>query len=401
MAFTGIAATLLPNGRTVHKTLGLPVPLYNDSSSSIKVQSKEGLFLKETKVFIWDEAPMAPRYALEIVNRTLKSIMNNDVPFGDKIIILGGDFRQLLPIKVRGTRSETLSLSIKYSESWKHFTTYNLSANMRVLPNEVDFAQYLLSVGDGTLNDANDNLTLPQQCIMEPNNNVAQIVFGGFIAEKNFEKMSKCAILSARNIDVDEINKQVTNLLDNNSEQIYTGIDSTENCNNGELDEIILPEYLNSLNPSSLPPYELRLRKNCIVMLIRNISINEGLCNGTRLRVIDFSNHLLKCKILTGDETNDIVFLNRISLYCENEYPFSFKRRLFPVKLAFAMTINKSQGQTFQRIAIDLRRDVFNHGQLYVAMPRVRSWDSLKIYLGDHPIENLQVKNYVYKELYL
>ena len=63
------------------------------------------------------------------------------------------------------------------------------------------------------------------------------------------------------------------------------------------------------------------------------------------------------------------------------------------------MTINKSQGKTFDLIGIDLRRDVFNHGQLYVAVSRVRSWDSLKIYLGSH-CRNNTVKNYVYKELY-
>ena len=117
-------------------------------------------------------------------------------------------------------------------------------------------------------------------------------------------------------------------------------------------------------------------------MLIRNISINEGLCNGIRLRVLDFSNNLIKCEILTGDKLGDIVFLNRITLVCEDQLPFTFKRRQFPVKLAFAMTINKPQGQTFDKIGIDLRRDVFNHGQLYLAISRVRSWDSLKIYLG-------------------
>ncbi|XP_058796670.1 uncharacterized protein LOC131667344 [Phymastichus coffea] len=108
-------ATLLPKGKTVHKTFSLPVPMFSDSSSNITAQSKEGLLLMETKVFIWDEALMTPRYALEIVNRTLQNIMNNDVPFGGKIMILGGDFRQLLPIKINGTRAETLNLSIKYS----------------------------------------------------------------------------------------------------------------------------------------------------------------------------------------------------------------------------------------------------------------------------------------------
>lgn len=64
------------------------------------------------------------------------------------------------------------------------------------------------------------------------------------------------------------------------------------------------------------------------------------------------------------------------------------------------MTINKSQGQTFDKIAIDLRKDVFNHGQLYVAFSRVRSWESLKIYLGQERQNRLLVKNYVYTEMF-
>ncbi|XP_058796990.1 ATP-dependent DNA helicase PIF1-like [Phymastichus coffea] len=243
---------------------------------------------------------------------------------------------------------------------------------MRVLPNEIDFAKYLLDVGNGALNDHDNNIKLPQQCILPPNKCIVQNIFGNLIEEKKFDEISHCAILSARNADVDEINNRVTNLLDKSTEHIYTGIDSTENCDNGHMEEVLLPKYLNTMNPPNFPPHRLRLRKFCIVMLIRNISLDEGLCNGTKLQVLDFSNHLLKCKILTSDKRNNIVFLNRITLYCENQYPLTFKRRQFPIRLAFAITINKSQGQTFDKIGIDLRRDVFNHGQLYVAMSRVR-----------------------------
>lgn len=251
------------------------------------------------------------------------------------------------------------------------------------------------------VNDSNDNIELPDCCIAPINADIVQDIYGDLIRNKEFNKMAKYAILSARNADVDEINKQVVELLDTFEERIYTSTDSTENCNdNGEIGEVLLPEYLNSLSPSSLPPYELRLRPNCIIMLIRNLSINEGLCNGTRLMIIELTDHLLKCKILTGDKVGDIVFLNRITLYCENVYPFTFKRRQFPIKLAFAMTINKSQGQTFDKVELDLRKDVFNHGQLYVAFSRVRNWEAIKVYLGSQR-KNKQVKNYVYKEIYI
>ena len=134
MAFTGIAATLLPNGRTVHKTLGLPVPLYSDSSSNIEMQSKEADYLRSVDVFIWDEAPMAPRYALEIMNRLLQELMQNNLPFGGKIILIGGDFRQLLPVLKGGTRPETVNLSIKFSSLCKEFKVFSLTQNMQALP---------------------------------------------------------------------------------------------------------------------------------------------------------------------------------------------------------------------------------------------------------------------------
>ena len=136
-------------------------------------------------------------------------------------------------------------------------------------------------------------------------------------------------------------------------------------------------------------------------MLIRNLNINEGLCNGTRLLVLDFSDYLLKCEILTGDKSGNICFISRMSIICENVYLFTFTRRQFPVKLALAMTINKAQGQTFDKIGIDLRREVFNHGQFHIAISRVRSWKSLKIYMRKN-IQNhndVKTKNYVYSEV--
>ena len=223
-------------------------------------------------------------------------------------------------------------------------------------------------------------------------------MYGHLIRNHLYDEMSSSVILAARNIDVNEINKTVVSLLDSYNESVYTSVDSADHCDdNGLMGEGILPEYLNSLNPQNLPPHELRLRVNSIVMLIRNISIHEGLCNGTRLRILDLNNNLLKCKILAGDKKGQVVFLIRITLYSDKQYPFTFKRRQFSIRLAFAMTINKAQGQTFSNVLIDLQKDVFSHG-LYVAILRVRSWNGLKLFIGSNKIDN-KVKNYVFKEI--
>ena len=282
MAFTGIAAILLPQGKTVYKTFGMPVPLFYDSVSNIKNQSKDAEYLKNVDIFIWDEAPIAPRYALELIGRTLRAFMNVDLPFGGKIMLLGGDFRQLLPVKVNATRSELVNLSIKFSTLWKHLSVFLLTENMRTLPGEVEFAKYLLSVGNGTLNDNDNNLKAPEQCIAKRTDDIVEATFKGLINNRRYENIAKVAVLSARNVDVEEINYRVVELLDKSTERIYTSIDSTENCDNGDINDVILPEYLNTLNLPNLPPYKLQLRNNCVVMFIRNLSINKGLCNGTR-----------------------------------------------------------------------------------------------------------------------
>jgi len=108
---------------------------------------------------------MVPRYVLEIIDRTLHDIMNNNIHFSRKMIVLIGDFRQLLPIKVHRTGSEIVNLSIKFNSTWKHFINFSLTENMRVLPEESEFVKFLLDMRDGILNDSNDNIQLPDCCI--------------------------------------------------------------------------------------------------------------------------------------------------------------------------------------------------------------------------------------------
>ena len=115
-------------------------------------------------------------------------------------------------------------------------------------------------------------------------------------------------------------------------------------------------------------------------MLIKNISIKDGLCNGTRLRVIKCGEHTIRASILYGVHTGKCFTFPRVHFYPNNEQmEVKLKRTQYPFRLAFAMTINKSQGQTFDRIGISLCDPVFSHGQLYVAMSRVRAFCDLGI----------------------
>ena len=86
-------------------------------------------------------------------------------------------------------------------------------------------------------------------------------------------------------------------------------------------------------------------------MCVRNLNTSKGLCNGTRLVVRKFKDHVIYCKIITGPHKGEHVLLPRITLTPnEEEIPFELKRQQFPIKLAFCLTINKAQGQTFKKL---------------------------------------------------
>ena len=116
-AWSGIAAILLPGGRTCHSRFGLPVPLPRDSvTSSIAAQSSRAEVLRQARLIVWDEAPMAPKEALEAADSLLRDLMNTDERFGGKVIVLGGDFRQVLPVMPHCSREDIVFHSIRARE---------------------------------------------------------------------------------------------------------------------------------------------------------------------------------------------------------------------------------------------------------------------------------------------
>ncbi|XP_057779230.1 uncharacterized protein LOC130997807 [Salvia miltiorrhiza] len=165
------------------------------------------------------------------------------------------------------------------------------------------------------------------------------------------------------------------------------------------LQQIHTPEFLNSIKCSGVPNHELFLKVGTPIMLLRNIDHANGLCNGTRLVVTKLGNHVLEAKILMGDNAGEKVLIPRMTLTpADPRLPFKFQRRQFPIIVSYAMTINKSQGQSLSHVGLILQKPVFTHGQLYVAISRVRSRSGLKILVCDN--DSSRTTNVVYKEVF-
>ena len=112
--------------------------------------------------------------------------------------------------------------------------------------------------------------------------------------------------------------------------------------------DILYPvEFLNSIEANNFPTHKLVLKRGTIVMLLRNLNQSIGLCNGTRLLVTETGQRLLHCMMLTGTNIGETVFIPRTALNTTDvKWPFTLQRRQFPVRVCYAMTINKRQGQT-------------------------------------------------------
>ena len=139
-----------------------------------------------------------------------------------------------------------------------------------------------------------------------------------------------------------------------------------------------------------MPPHKLSLKVGAIVMLLRNLDIKRGLCNGTRLIICILYDHVIDAEVLTGNCSGKRVLIPRIKLApSDTSLPFALQRIQFPLRLSYSITINKSQGQTFGKVGLYLDKPVFSRGQLYVALSRAKCFYSVYLQIEQTNIQGV------------
>ncbi|XP_026458524.1 ATP-dependent DNA helicase PIF1-like [Papaver somniferum] len=232
-ATSGIAATMMPGGRTTHSRFKIPVPAYSTSTCDIGAEDPLADLIRKADLIIWDEATMANRYAFEALDTTLRDLTKVALPFGGKILLLGGDFRQVLPVIEHGMRAQTINACLTNAKFWKDVKVIRLKENM------------LSSLK-------------------------------GMQSDKSY--MSQRALITPKNDIVEKLNQKVINIFPGD-EVVYHSFDMAKNDPNNLWTE----DFLNTIAPGGLPPHRLILKIGAPIILLRNLDPSYGLCNSTRL----------------------------------------------------------------------------------------------------------------------
>ena len=340
-ASTGIAATHL-EGRTIHSWAGIEIK-QEMSDTEINKLAKDREFnkkVRDTKVLIIDEISMLDARRLDLIDRICKVIREPFNPFGGIQIVMSGDFFQLPPIE----RNQEVSFAYQ-SMVWRN-------ANIKVCYLDEQFRQ-----------DDPEFI------------NILNKIRSNGIGEEELNQLQL------------RLHKQVNFHV--NPVKIYTHNIDVDSMNNRELDRIPKEEFnfemtyygpedlVNFLKKSCLAPEELKLKEGASVMFVKN-NFDNGYVNGTLGKVIGFENNDENYPIIeikSGEKiiANPVIW----RIYDENENTIASIKQI-PLRLAWAITVHKSQGMSLDVAEIDLSKS-FEKGMGYVALSRVKSLDGIRL----------------------
>ncbi|XP_074373466.1 uncharacterized protein LOC141713790 [Apium graveolens] len=330
---------------------------------------------------------------------------------------------QILPVIPKASRAQIVGASLNSSKLLQHCQVFLLEKNMRLSSGSIEaenkeiaeFSKWVLDVGDGTLPNIHPDdvvhdpdVSIPEKFIIRSQNkpikHIVDTIYPNISKNiTNPDYLKKRSILTPTNAIVSDINSYILDLIPGTT---HTYLSQDSLCDNSGHDNdfgsAFPVEYLNSINMPWLPRHDLKIKVGCVIMLMGNLNQIMGLCNGTRMIVKKCLPNSIIYEVLTGSQVGTMHIISRIEMVpTDTAWPFEFKRVQFPVHLCFAMTINKSQGQSLNKVGLYLPRSVFTHRQLYVAISRVTSPYGLHILIDSETGGSTNVTvNVIFEEVF-
>ena len=367
-ALTGVASVLLDcNATTIHSWSG--VGISNKTETEIINKINRSKFYKHnwenTDILIIDEISMMSCKLFELLNKIGQVIRCNKKPFGGIQLIFSGDFFQLPPVK------ETFFCF----ESELFNNTFDKIINLTKVFRQNDniYKKLLLNMRKGLISRKSIEL------------------LNSKMVDENFDKSTtNITRLVPTKSKAFEINKYfIDNIKDKKYIYKRTYKENSENLNKTEKIKLDLmsekekeSEY-NYIKESTLTEENLVLKKGAYVMCIANLDLELGIANGTTGIVVDFTPE--KLPIVQFDKHK--IVIGKKQWKSENVPGISVFQ--IPLILAWGITIHKAQGLTLDKAIIDIGKDLFEAGQMYVALSRIKSLEG--VYLKEFNINNLKI----------
>lgn len=352
---TGIAAVNI-KGQTIHSWAGVGVCNNTIQKTVEKILSNYSLKkqIQDCKLLAIDEISMLDIKTFEYINEVLKYIRSSDEPFGGIQVIFIGDFFQLPPVDKKDSNSKKYCFE---SNLWKDLNLQTILLTKSYRQKEENLITALANMRINSLTQEDINL-------LNTRNNIQDNSAGDILH------------IFATNIEADNYNNQKFRSLDAQESEFYA-IDGIYKDNSlvekatNLWEENILKRIEQVCNAEN----KLSLKIGARVMLLINLDFENGLINGSCGNVLDIQNDFISICFDNGVtskiEKHDFEFYNKDVLIAV--------RKQFPLRLAYGITIHKSQGMSLDKLAVDCSR-IFEEGQAYVAISRIKTLEGLYLY---------------------
>ena len=355
---TGISASII-NGVTLHSYLGIGLGTLDASDLFVKISKNFFMFKrwKDIDILVIDEISMLSCELFDKLEILARSLRQSSLPFGGIQLILSGDFFQLPPVN-RNRNDDDITKFCFEAKSWNKCIDNVVNLNFNFRQNEdFIFKKCLNEIRVGKISDETVKI-LESRVDVELTNEY------GILPTKIY----------SLNVDVDlENEKELNNLLiDDESIEFYQYDMTYESYYQKKNNFVVNIE--DKIKKSCNLPLTLQLCKGAQVMLLYNIDVTNKLCNGSRGIVVDFDSELPIVQFLDGKK----ILINYITLDIEENNKKVLSVTQIPLKVAFATSAHKSQGSTLDYGIVDLS-NIFEDGQAYVALSRLRTLDGLCI----------------------